>query len=161
MKYWFLVFQSEEEAVWSTVLTTSLLHVCSVEQQWALPLYLRFFEDTSSLGLNSFLFGLNSLNSHKETLLKAYKTFILPKSGLTLALPFTFQWVFKQQQKGHFQGLFLVPHLPQRTVLLFCNQTAKKNHKPPAPHLKLMLKGCKRSTTSKGFALEIFVPKLG
>lgn len=40
-----------------------------MEEQWALHLYLRFFEDTSSLGLNSVLFGLNSPNSHKENLL--------------------------------------------------------------------------------------------
>lgn len=61
-----------------------------------------------------------------------------------------------------FQGLFLVPHLPQRTVLLFCNQMAKKKITSlfPCP-LELMLKECQHSAVPKGFAIDIFIPRLG
>lgn len=104
-----------------------------MEQQLPLPLYLRFFEDTSSLGLNSFLFRLNSPNSHKENLL-THKTFSLLKSGLTWALSFPFQWVATKSMNSFvidgFQGLFLVPYLPQRTqsfVVLQANGKKKKS----------------------------------
>lgn len=82
MKYWFTGFLGRGGSClkYSSYhkSTAFLFHGATM----ASPLYLRFFEDTSSLGLNSFLFGLNSLNSHKETLLKAFKTFILLKSCL-------------------------------------------------------------------------------
>lgn len=50
----------------------------------------KVFVDAPSLSLNVFLFGSNSLNSNNETFLKAYETFMLLKSALTLSLSFSF-----------------------------------------------------------------------